>query len=50
MLEGSLQLGEASLDIGMHLPQSLNKVGDLRWRDAVFEHCSDEFQGFLIRR
>ena len=48
VLEGSLQLGDTCLDIGTHLPQSLHKVGDLRWRDTVFEHCSDEFQGFLI--
>ena len=46
--EGGLHLGDARLDIGTHVPQSLHKVADLRWRDTVFEHCSDEFQGLLI--
>jgi hypothetical protein len=48
VLGGGLQLCEAHLDIRTHLLQGLNKVGDLGWREAVFEYYSDKFQGFLL--
>ena len=49
VLESSLQLGEARFDIRTHLPQTLNKVSDRRWRETVFEYCSGKFKGFLVR-
>ena len=49
VLESSLQLGEARLDIRTHVPQTLNQVSDLRWRETMFEYCPGEFQGFLVR-
>ena len=48
VLESSLQLSEARLDIRTHVPQTLNQVSELRWREAVLEYCSGKFQGFLV--